>query len=132
MNQPMLQNLAMLGIGAVLVCLGVVAGAVADRIRGSRFTRERTSTPAAPREVREVREPRPARAKTASDGATMATTDAHQAMARDVVSTMVNAGYGRPEAIAAAQACRGSECSTIESWVRAALRRVMGQAKATA
>lgn len=96
--------------GALLVVIGVIAGAIADRIRGKR-SEPRASTPrtkAAPSEQF------PASFATPS----LATPGT---LARDVVRALVTAGYSKPEANAAMNAAPYSARSTLESWTRAAL-----------
>lgn len=102
----MLANVAMMLLGALLVVVGVLAGAVGDRIRGNRAARERAA-------------PRRANAKGAADVAPVL--EPFDAMGRDVVTALVGAGYNKDEAIAAARACPGSARATLESWTRAAL-----------
>ena len=96
--------------GAALVALGVLVGAIADRIRGNR--RERAQ-----------RAPRLVGDGTATNPLRVESTSAHDAMAKDVIATIVAAGYPRKLAAEAVHACSGSQTSTIESWVRAALKR---------
>lgn len=99
----MIANLLPMLIGAGLVAFGVIAGAVADRIRG----------------VRTMRVPAPRKPSIAQGPMTSAQTD----MAAKVVVTLVTAGYDKRTAAEAVAACASSECSTIESWTRAALKR---------
>lgn len=94
--------------GAALVVIGVLSSALADRIRGNR-ARER-------RELAQ-REPR------VSDRAPANGTDASNAMAKDVIAALAQAGYTKAVAAEAVWSCSGSERSTLESWTRAALRR---------
>lgn len=42
----------------------------------------------------------------------------------DVVRALTTAGYSKVEASESVDACKGSECSTLESWTRAALRNL--------
>lgn len=103
--------------GALLVSVGVLASALADRIRGIRLVRER-----APREPKvEV-----AKLKGATPARFMTT--ATDALRRDVVLALTTMGYGKIEASEAVDACAGSECGTIESWTRAALKRAFKEA----
>lgn len=119
-------------LGAALVAIGVLAAALADRIRGLRVSRdavprERTNraqvSPAAipviePAEMLRaaptVAKPRqqkvPAGPKT-EDGSD------------DVIAALVAAGYKKPIAAEAAWACSSAERATVEDWTRAALRR---------
>lgn len=125
--------------GAALVALGVLAAALADRIRGLRVTRreaeprERASrAPSVPAQDRPLvhahaartvipvvemppkppRVPRPEPKVTASaEGGD------------DVIAALVASGYKRPIATEAAWACSAAERATVEVWVAAALRR---------
>lgn len=110
-----LSDILHLLLGAALVAIGVLAGAAADRIRGLRVAQRAARDPI---DRVERRSPTPPR------GAPIPTTTAHTAMARDVVATLVTAGYGKIEAQRAVVACPGSQCATIESWTRAALRKI--------
>ena len=104
--------------GATLVAIGVLAAALANRIRGLRATRQadrapRSARPApAPIEVVEAElVPEPARGSGIRD------------MAKDVVAALVASGYKKLIATAAVDACTSAERATIEQWTRAALRR---------
>jgi hypothetical protein len=118
-------------LGAALVALGVIAAALADRIRGLKATRdvmprERTVRVAAPAiQVMEVvsemprqaaRPPRVPRVepKAASKG---------QDGGDDVIAALVAAGYKKPVATEATWACGAGERASIEGWTAAALRR---------
>jgi hypothetical protein len=115
--------------GAALVALGVLAAALADRIRGLRISREAASrerpsraqsapavipvvelhpTPTAtkPRQSRE-----PKAAQTSTDGAD------------DVIAALIGAGYKKPIATEATWACNAAERATVEGWTASALRR---------
>lgn len=96
-------------LGALLVSIGVLASAVADRIRQLRIDR----TPARePREiVRQIRAPRAAVEPEPPPGAD------------DVIAALVGAGYKKATAAQAAAACTMREQMTPESWLTAALRR---------
>jgi RuvA, C-terminal domain len=108
--------LAML-LGAALAAVGVLAAALAERIRGLRDVRrgDRTPRSARPAPTIEVVEAHlvsdPIRGSGRRDDA------------RDVVSALVASGYKRPVATAAVDACTSAERATIEQWTRAALRR---------
>jgi RuvA, C-terminal domain len=104
--------------GAALVAIGVLAAALADRIRGLRAARQADRAPRsarsapAPIEVVEAElVPEPARGSGIRD------------MAKDVVAALVASGYKKPIATAAVDACTSAERATIEQWTRAALRR---------
>lgn len=115
-------------LGALLVVIGVVAAAVADRIRGIRATRDRAAF--TPRETSETKRPSRELAKLAHDAATggMAR-NAMAAMASDVKLALVTMGYPKAVSGEAVEACHASECSTMESWTRAALRHCMAKEK---
>jgi len=114
--------------GAALVALGVLAAALADRIRGLRISREaasreRTSrTHSAPAVIPVVelhppaatkpRQPRePKAAPTSTDGAD------------DVIAALIGAGYKKPIATEATWACSAADRATVEGWTASALRR---------
>jgi hypothetical protein len=111
--------------GAALVALGVLAAALADRIRGLRISREtapreRTSrAQSAPAVIPVVeltatkpRQPRePKAAQTSTDGAD------------DVIAALLGAGYKKPVATEATWACSAAERATVEGWTASALRR---------
>jgi hypothetical protein len=123
-------------LGAALVAIGVLAAALADRIRGLRISRERAAT--APREqTPRVGSVAPARAtieiieaepvsaaKSGRAPAPRVESKAEpKAQAMTVVDALVAAGYKRSFAIQAVQGCGVTERATIEDWTRAALRR---------
>lgn len=102
-------------LGAVLVFLGVLASALADRIRGIRLHLGRV-----PRELREPREPR----EPHEPRDHRVVTDAHRKLRADVIAALVQSGFTKPEAAKAVDACPGAVQSTIEAWTRSALRQV--------
>ena len=51
-------------------------------------------------------------------------TDATKALGNDVVKALTTAGYTKPEASMAVAACSGAERSTIDAWLRAALKKL--------
>lgn len=97
-------------LGAALLAIGVLASALADRIRQVRSS-------VSPKEGLTRREPR---AKVAP---VPAAPDSEEADSGEVVAALVAAGYKRATASRAASACTAREQSTPESWVAAALRR---------
>lgn len=118
-------------LGAALVAIGVLAGALADRFRGIRLAGSRAADPrdrhpAAAKSLREsaelVQAQRPA-AKRASRSESAA-----QSEANDVIAALVTAGYKRPKATEAVWGCGAGERETIEGWTRAALRCARGAA----
>lgn len=120
-------------LGAAFVSIGVLASALADRIRGLRVSREGyapreranrvTSMPVAPAPVIPVMEvrsapPKPPRVPRVEPKAT-GTTDGGD----DVIAALVAAGYKKPVATEAVWACGPAERASIERWTRAALVR---------
>jgi hypothetical protein len=107
-------ELGFLLVGAFCVALGVVCGAIGDRVRYGRATRTTTRTARlAETTPRPTRQPSPLLERmTAESG-----------LASDVTEALVTAGYPKAAAAAAVAACAGSERSTLEAWTRAALRR---------
>lgn len=123
--------------GAALVALGVIAAALADRIRGLRIARE-----AANREPREragrapsvaaqparvtfpvesaepLRAPAPKQPRARNEPKVTASTE----VSEDVIAALVAAGYRRATATQAVAACSHSDQSSLENWTRAALR----------
>ena len=128
---PMHNTLWML-LGAALVSIGVLASALADRIRGLRVSREgyaprertsrATSVPVAPPviPVMEVRSapPKPPRVPRSEPKAT-----SNNDGGDDVIAALVAAGYKKPVAAEAVWACGMGERASIEGWTAAALRR---------
>src|SRR5262245_42171552 len=131
-----LSNVLPMLFGAALVAVGVLAAALADRIRGVRVQRD-----AAPREragrapgapaaipvirpsdllhasiatkpIRAVRtEPRSTEPKAAAEGGD------------EVIAALVGAGYKKAIAAEATWACPAGERASIEGWTAAAFRR---------
>src|SRR5260370_40593859 len=97
----MMFHLADILLGAALVATGVLAAAIADRIRGI------GRAPAASR-PRATRRDVPTAADDASDA---------------VVGALVTAGYPRRIATAATAACPADRRASLEAWTRAALAR---------
>jgi hypothetical protein len=102
--------------GAALVVLGVLAAALADRLRGD-HVRRRVAIPRArvgrPQDLNLNREraPRDALNSLNANGAT------------DVIAALTAAGYKKSAAAAATLSCGVNERLTVEDWTRAALRR---------
>lgn len=117
--------------GAALVAIGVLATALADRIRGLRVSRDRavpaprTAHSRAPIEVIEA-EVEPTSPRAASKPKAPNAEPQAQAMADDVITALVATGYKRPIAARATWSCSASDRATIESWTRAALRCAKG------
>ncbi len=111
-------------LGASLVSIGVLASALADRIRGIRLVRERRDhsdrTPA-----REAKPERGIPHRAATDAPRV--TSAGDRLRNDVALALTTAGYAKADALDAVDACAGSERATLESWTRAAFRRCLRQ-----
>lgn len=124
-------------LGAAFVAIGVLAAALADRIRGLRISRDAAprdrgdrapSVPAQParaaipvvdhaelHRATPPKQPRPPRAEpkvvASSEGGD------------DVISALVAAGFKKPVATEATWACTAAERATVEIWTATALRR---------
>lgn len=96
-------NLASMALGALLVVIGVLSGALADRIRGAKIER------------------RASRSRSPTD---TWTTEAHERMRKDVIAALVKSGYPRSQSMDATNACQGAEQSTLDAWLRAALKKL--------
>lgn len=134
-------DLAQVLLGATLVAIGVLATALADRIRGIRLTREvsapherarRTiaaTVPADAEPLRVIDRVQPSRTSSASkpERAKPPRVESRVQVgaegAEDVIAALAAAGYKKPTATEAAWACSVAERATIEDWTRAALRR---------
>jgi hypothetical protein len=118
-------------LGAGLVMLGVIAAAIADRIRGLRVNRpaarreadaiEVVAAPAAPKTKRQQYVDRVATGETPSQVKM-------DQDAGDVIAALVAAGYKKQIATEAVWGCGAADRQTIEGWTRAALRRAQGGA----
>lgn len=112
-------------LGAALVALGVLAAALADRIRAltPRGAVPRAEIAPGTPTIDATAEPAPIKIR-----ATRAETKIqHYNSSEDVVAALVAAGYKKAFAAEAAKSCSGSERATIEDWTRAALRRCAGE-----
>lgn len=94
-------------LGAGLVVIGVVAAALADRIRGVRSTRE-----SGPRAATGSKAVAPRDASIA----------ANDVVRQEVIGALVAAGYPKRVAGAATAGCALEQRTTAEAWTRAALR----------
>lgn len=109
-----LHDLLVALVAAALVIVGVIAGSIADRIRGNRATVRRTRAQAhAPTD----------RLRSSPTTGAFFDNDTNLDMARDVITTLRTAGYDKRTAELAVAGCAPSQCATIESWTRAALKR---------
>jgi hypothetical protein len=123
----MLNDLLHVLVGAILVAIGILAAALADRIRGLRVSSRAAEAPQSRRPVAEpirvatpvdlVQSP-PVAAKRKSDLPAQT-----RGMADEVIAALVAAGYKKPVATDAVWDCGQSERATAESWTLAALRR---------
>jgi hypothetical protein len=109
-RSSLMDGLAHVLLGAALVLIGVLAAAVADRIRGVRVAGVRAS-----------------RAGSASASAVVRPSSTRRtdvdARADDVVRALITAGYDKRVAAAATADCTPEQRATLEVWTRAALRR---------
>ena len=96
--------------GAGLVVLGVLAGALADRIRAGGVLIGRAHG----RARKSANQPPDA----------LPGNSAEVKMASDVIAALVQAGYSKAEASEATAGVASSACSTLESWTRAALKKL--------
>ena len=109
----MLQNVLMMGLGAVLVSLGVIAGSIADRIRGHR------RADATPRDRATTATPRRARAEL------VLSPDVKPVpQLAEVREALTGMGFKRPVADAAAAEARRriGDGAPLETWIREALK----------
>ena len=114
----MTQALYML-LGGSLVCLGVIAQAVADRIRGIRAADRQRKPVALAGDGDGAALPLRAREEPSARERAPAAT----AMAKDVIAALVSAGFKKAQASEAAWGCTAAERATLEDWTGAALRR---------
>jgi len=113
-----MDNVLHMLLGAALVSTGVLASALADRIRGLRSPRANV------REPREDRpEPRVRRASgTPAQGVAVIVDGAD-----DIIEALMGMGFKRPLATKAVAACAPQDRQSPESWARAALRIAGGK-----
>jgi hypothetical protein len=109
------QAIGFMLLGGLLVAIGVVAGAVADRIRNIRGDR---------RAERQLRAPviTPSPAPPERDRVVAISED----LGDQVVEALVASGYKKAAAKGAVWSCGASDRQTLESWTRAALRAAAG------
>jgi hypothetical protein len=125
-----LSNVLFMLLGAALVAIGVLATALADRIRGGKFVRDvpqqrerpsrAHSAPVIP-VVEPAELPRPAAKpqRPRPEPKPVAATEGGE----DVIAALVASGYKKPIATEQTWACTAAERATIEGWTAAALRR---------
>ena len=117
--------------GAALVALGVLAAALADRIRGLRNSREPRGNTRAPSKrpepievvEAELVQPAPTPVPVPAPKFASKIPSKIDTTMNDVIAALVAAGYKKPIATEAAQGCSPSERATIEIWTSCALRR---------
>jgi hypothetical protein len=121
----MLNDLLHVLVGALLVAIGILAAALADRIRGLRVSPRAAEAPqrraAEPLRVvttAELVQEAPAAAKRSGRPDPRAAQGAD-----DVISALVAAGYKKVVATEAVWSCGRGERETVEGWTTAALRR---------
>lgn len=117
-------------LGAALVAVGVLATALADRIRGLRSSRE-TQQVRAPREKQrdaipvvertEVLRAAPLKPRVRTEQKAASTEGGD-----DVIAALVGSGFKKVTATEATWACTPAERATLEGWTAAALRRARG------
>lgn len=105
-------------LGGALVILGVLASAVADRVRGIRVNSKHPTSAVAVEPMRARPRPDPEVIRQARRAFESTLPGEH-----DVVAALVASGYKRAVAAEAARGCDAADRSTIESWTAAALRR---------
>lgn len=126
-----LNSVLLMLFGAALVAIGVLASALADRLRGLKISREAQVRERAPRAqsviavVEAVELPRSTPITTAPKRAPRPETKLAAATegGEDVIAALVAAGYKKPLASEATWACGATERVTIEAWTASALRR---------
>lgn len=124
-------------LGAALVASGILASALADRIRGVKLVQEAPSARPIRERLAPIRErlaptvaaipvvevevhPAPAPAK--APRVTRPETKTEDGSA-DVIAALIEAGYKKSIATDAAWACTAAERATVEGWATSALRR---------
>lgn len=130
-----MDHLPAMFLGATFILIGVLGGALADRIRGSRTTR-REAFPQSQRDMA-----KPSRAPKARVEIGMAPSSfnperrtaipvvhAADTNSDDVVALLVSSGFTKSIAMKAVAACGAQERATQERWVIAALHRASGVA----
>ena len=126
-------------LGAAFVAIGVLAAALADRIRGLRISRDtaprdrasrapsvpaqpaRTAIPVVEHAELLRSKPRPPRAE--PKDTSVLEGHRRQADGDDVIAALIASGYKKPIATEAAWACSAAERATVEGWTASALRR---------
>jgi hypothetical protein len=116
-----MNDLRSMFLGAAFVALGVLVAALAERIRGSAGNRRRDLESHGTGHARGLAGP----AKVSTSAALPARTDADLALDRDAIAMLAQSGYAKKEAAKAVAACSGSERATLESLVRASLKRLL-------
>lgn len=121
----MLHDILTLLLGAALVSIGVLAGGLADRIRGMRFERRMGAAPMLPRPAATTaKTPRAARAPHAQRQSIPLAESGSKKLGEGVMAFLTNAGYTKSEAAMAVSSTPDSERNTMESWMRAALTKL--------
>lgn len=119
-----LNNVLLMFFGAALVAMGVLASALADRVRNLRVTRDAASRRA--QNAIPVEEPAELAAPVAAKPRAVRSTPKAAPSAdggEDVIAALVATGYKKPIATEATWACGAGERASIEGWTAAALRR---------
>lgn len=111
--------------GAALVAMGVLASALADRIRGIRAERKTQERAVRRGTSAESEAPRsaPVPQKSEPVARTPRSSSISDTVASDVIAALVASGYKKPLATEAVWSCGLHERSSVGVWTRAALRR---------
>lgn len=111
--------------GAALVAIGVLASALADRIRSIRAERKTQERAVRKVTVAESESARSAPVPQKSEPVVRAprSSSIGGTVASDVIAALVASGYKKPLATEAVWSCGLHERGSVEVWTRAALRR---------
>jgi len=129
-----LNNVLLMLLGAALVAVGVLASALADRIRDLRGVRETSSQRERPSRAATVPAAQPSRAViSVIEPAELPPAKPQRRVepkpqpgadgGDDVIAALVASGHKRPIATEATWACSAAERATVETWTASALRR---------
>lgn len=117
-----LSNVLHMLLGAALVAIGVLATALADRLRGIERTSPR-KRPRASRRKQEIQVVEAAELLHPPTKRERAPRSQPQTSGEEVITALVAAGYKKHVASEATWACSPAERQTVEAWTAAALRR---------
>jgi len=132
-------------LGSLLVVIGMIGSAIADRIRGivrrrllvaqseplvARQRNRRVPRPFIPGSPIASAPPIPGAAAPQVMALVKSKKSPDEIMADDVLAALVASGYTKRIAEVAVRSCIGDERATTETWVKAALRRVNSRVSA--